>query len=150
MRSKNFGIDRAKPDGLNRICRKCISENGGHVYKGPSKTTATHKWCPRCSRSKPFSSYHKHRGQPLGLAQFCKVCTVAHTREWRAKQRAVPRKKCAAMCRRLLPLDKFPRSAISEDGRYPSCQRCTDATLNSMNRAHKGHEIAATLRGPRA
>ena len=122
-----FGIDRSKPDAHHRICRRCVSKNAGHVHRGPSKTTATHKWCPRCRRSKLHSAFYNNRGQRRGLplSQFCKPCTLQHTRAWRAKQRAIPRKKCAA-CRRLLPTAKFLRSTISDDGFFPSCVSCVE------------------------
>jgi len=53
-----------------------------------SKTTDTHKLCPKCNVWKfhrEFYKYFPRRGK--GLSAYCKVCTAERSKQWFAKDR---------------------------------------------------------------
>ena len=39
------------------------------------------KVCSKCKTTKEFSLFHKHKGQPHGLARWCKDCAKANSRK---------------------------------------------------------------------
>jgi len=90
---REFTLCGATLDGRMGVCRRCISERTGHTHRGPSTTTATHKTCPRCHRTKEHADFYTQNGNAktksrYNLSGYCRVCTAEVEREKRAERSA--------------------------------------------------------------
>lgn len=45
----------------------------------------TEKRCTRCKKTKPLSEFYNSKKEKYGKTSWCKVCSLDHQREWRAK-----------------------------------------------------------------
>ena len=43
------------------------------------------KRCPRCSATKPLSAFRRKPSRPSGVEDYCRPCSNAYQKEWRAK-----------------------------------------------------------------
>lgn len=79
-----FGVDRATPDGIHRLCKACVAQayrsrvERSRAIAPTVKPPAT-KECRRCGEIKPRSAFHRYHGWPDGLQRICKDCASARS-----------------------------------------------------------------------
>ena len=97
-----FGIDRSKASGRNRLCKQCVRM--ADALRPYHDVAVTEKRCATCGKTKPASEFWRNPVLKDGLMSSCKVC--ARKRQavsfWEWQRSEMERHPEKVMARRLV------------------------------------------------
>lgn len=114
------------------------------------KTTATHKWCPKCEQNLPHSAFNKARHEGSSLQPYCRQCQkeLRHQRIAEGKPERTKRQSLAHNLwkRYKLTIKDYDKMLIRQGG----CAICGTNEPGKHGRFHVDHnhktgEIRALL-----
>lgn len=117
--------------GPGRQCRSCRSDSMKSRRKLLNHPAAEAKWCNKCCKTLPGSSFSLNRGKPFGLQTYCKGCSEIKDRDGRARMRSVPHLKSMLpssrtcfQCAQDKPLTEFCTDIGNSTGVQSTCKMC--------------------------
>lgn len=92
----------------------------------------TTKRCSRCKKVKPLEEFSRNANHKDGYGCYCRLCAAEYAKEWRqknpdyrtAKTRIVVEEKQCQRCKKVKPIEEFPKNKRNCDGRGSYCRSC--------------------------
>ena len=146
---KEFGVNRARPDGRQAYCRPCFldyrKDYNGSVETEPLRSAA--KRCTLCHVEKPLKSFRADRRTADGRVAYCHPCHDEWLQSRWGRRLEIPSgcKKCAR-CHHVKPVDEFFRDAARHDGLRSYCKVCHPNVPSVKKQARPEKEIPRRAR----
>lgn len=113
------------------------------------KTTATHKWCPKCQKDLLHKHFSKDRSAKFGLTAHCKPCGAAYQRQLRSKQDPKLAKertrKIKLKAKYGISVEQYDEMFESQNGVCVVCQKDTRPNPLAVDHDHTTGEVRGLL-----